>query len=242
MQSPGALWVCARGLIRVSCSAAASERGWRRSSSDVKMKVDRKDSVDSVSESSGYCSNVEAQHMLGRHLKYTRQCLILFLLFLDSQCLNLLEAQKILNLNRSKGFPLLACKNSIRGCPVNSFPRVVGLHEEMCKFPEIRKLTVKSKLNLLQADMKKFRMLNNSFEKSRKVVFLFKMTKDSTSIKVCAQHYGDKENSFILTFYDKKERHIHKISDKTGLKIHTIPAIVFREVGSLVKYKIQISK
>jgi hypothetical protein len=74
-----------------------------------------------------------------------------------------------------------------------------------------------------------------------KVIFLFKMTLDSNSVKICAQHSGKGERFFTLTLYDKKSRHIYKITDQTGLKLHIIPAKVFREVGSLVKYKIKLS-
>eukprot|EP00092_Neocalanus_flemingeri_P006809 GFUD01007353.1.p1 GENE.GFUD01007353.1~~GFUD01007353.1.p1 ORF type:complete len:187 (-),score=49.27 GFUD01007353.1:77-637(-) len=183
----------------------------------------RQPSGDSVSESSGYCSNVEGQNALEDTLREE-------------------DALKILSLNKLKGCPLLACQNSIRGCPVTSYPRIIGLHQEMCKFPEVKKFTVKSKLNLHQALSTKFRTFNQAFEKSRQVSFLFKKTKDCSSVKICAQHYGKEENSFTLTLYDKRDRHLHKISDKTGLKIHIIPAKVFKEVGSIVKYKIQISK
>ena len=148
---------------------------------------------------------------------------------------------KILELNKSNGCLLEECKNAIRGCQVKTFSRVIGLHEEFCKFPEPRKLTVRSKLNFFKAHGQKFNIFCQSFDKSRQVLFLYKKTKEQDSISICAQHYGQ-ENSFILTFYDKQDRHMHKIVGKTGLKIHVIPGKVFNEVGPLVKYKIQISK
>ena len=49
------------------------------------------------------------------------------------------------------------------------------------------------------------------------------------------------DRHFTLTLYDKKSRHIYKITDQTGLNIHLILAKVFREVGALVKYKIKLS-
>ena len=124
---------------------------------------------------------------------------------------------------------------------MKSYPRIIGLHEEICQFPEIRKLTVKNKLNLLGADKSKFKSFCSSFEKSRKVLFLYKMTKDCSSVKIVAQNYS-KESSFTLTLYDKRDRHIFKITDITGMKLHVVPAKVFAEVGNSVKYKIQISK
>ena len=86
-----------------------------------------------------------------------------------------------------------------------------------------------------------FKIFCRSFEKSKQVLFLFKRTNDGESVKIRAQHYR-KERSFKLTFYDKKERHIHKIKDITGQKIHIVPTKVFEEVGNLVKYKIELYK
>jgi len=146
----------------------------------------------------------------------------------------------ILALNRKIGCPLVDCCNGNRGCRVRTYPRVVSLHENTCKFPKVKNLTVKSYLNILQADKNRFRIFCKSFDESNRIMFLFKLTKDGTSIKIVAQHYAN-ENFFTLTLYDKKNRHFHKISDKTGLKVHDIPSMVFREVGSLVKYKIKIS-
>ena len=150
------------------------------------------------------------------------------------------EALHILSLSQKAGCPLLPCQNSARGCPVKSYPRIIGFHKDFCQFPEIRKLTVKNKLNLLGAAKSKFKSFCSSFEKSRKVLFLYKMTKDCSSVKIVAQNYS-KENSFTLTLYDKRDRHIFKINDITGMKIHVVPAKVFAEVGNSVKYKIQIS-
>eukprot|EP00092_Neocalanus_flemingeri_P030993 GFUD01033661.1.p1 GENE.GFUD01033661.1~~GFUD01033661.1.p1 ORF type:complete len:188 (+),score=42.73 GFUD01033661.1:98-661(+) len=151
------------------------------------------------------------------------------------------EALRILSLNKNNGFPLLECRNSSRGCQVKSYSRVLTLHEDFCKFPKVRGLRVKSSLNLLRADKNRFRVFCESFHKSRQILFLFKMTKDCSSIKICAQNYDNKSCLYTLTLYDKKNRHIHKISGETGMEIHTIPSRVFREVGSLVKYKLQIS-
>ena len=155
--------------------------------------------------------------------------------------LNEEDAESILKLNKAKGCPLQECKNASRGCLVKTFPRILGLHEQFCKFPEARKLTVRSKLNFFKAHGEKFNIFCQSFEKSRQVLFLYKKTKEQDSVRICAQSYGE-QNSFTMTFYDKKERHIYKISGKTGLQIHLIPSKVFKEVGPLVKFKIQINK
>ena len=71
---------------------------------------------------------------------------------------------------------------------------------------------------------------------------MYKLTKERNSVKICAQNYDNKEYTYTLTLYDKSDRHIHKITAKTGLDIHTVPAKVFAEVGHSVKYKIQIMK
>ena len=165
------------------------------------MKKKRQLSGDSVSESSGYCSNSEGQINLG---EYFYHCTLYFvydftlLLSILDDTLRKDEALKILSLNKTKGCPLQHCQNNSRGCQARSYPRVIALHQEMCKFPEVRKLTVKNKLNLLQADIKKFRIFCKSFDKSNKVMFLYKLTKDGTSIKIVAQHYAN-ENFFTLT-------------------------------------------
>jgi len=151
------------------------------------------------------------------------------------------EALEILALNRERGCPLQKCRNSRRGCLVNSYPRIVSLHEEFCKFPEVRKMTARGKLNFRQADKKCFKIFCESFVKMDNVMFLFKMTLDGESVKICAQQVGQVDRRFTLTLYDKKSRHIYKITDQTGLNIHLIPAKVFREVGALVKYKIKLS-
>ena len=153
--------------------------------------------------------------------------------------LNVEEAMEILDVNKSRGFPLHECKNVSRGCKVKTYPRIISLHEDMCKFPEIKKLSVRSKLNFFKAHEEKFNIFCQAFDKSRNVLFLYKKTKEKDSIKICVQNYG-KENTFTITFYDKKDRHIHKLAGKTGLKIHLIPAKVFKEVGPMVKYKIQM--
>jgi len=95
------------------------------------------------------------------------------------------------------------CKNASRGCLVKTYPRILGLHEQFCKFPEVRKLTVRSKLNFSKAHEEKFNIFCQSFEKSRQVLFLYKKTKELDSVRICVQSYGE-ENSFTMTFYDKK--------------------------------------
>ena len=151
------------------------------------------------------------------------------------------EALEILALSRERGCPLQKCRNSRRGCPVNSYPRIVSMHEEFCKFPEVRKMAVRGKLNFRQADKKCFKIFCESFDKMDNVIFLFKMTLDGDSVKICAQQVGKVDRHFTLTLYDKKSRHIYKITDKTGLRIHLIPAKVFKEVGALVRYKIKLT-
>eukprot|EP00092_Neocalanus_flemingeri_P049968 GFUD01057608.1.p1 GENE.GFUD01057608.1~~GFUD01057608.1.p1 ORF type:complete len:193 (+),score=62.12 GFUD01057608.1:37-579(+) len=165
--------------------------------------------------SSGYGSAVESFH--SEHL------------------LNMEEAVKILKLNKSQGCPLEDCK-------IKTYPRILCLHEPMCKFPEVRNLTVRSKLNFFKAHGEKFNVFCQSFDKCRQVLFLYKKTKEQDSVRISVQHYGRKDISFTMTFYDKKDRHLHKIVGKTGLQIHLIPGKVFREVGPLVSYKIVMSK
>ena len=180
----------------------------------------RQESGDSLAGSSGYGSASEYS-ILGEHTAMTEE-----------------EAMQIIELNKAKGCPLLECINSNRGCLVKTYPKILVLHEQFCKFPEIRKLTVRSKLNFFQADEEKFSIFCQSFE-NREVLFMYKKTKDS--VRICAQSSGE-ETSFTMTFYDQKERHIHKIAGKTGLQIHLIPSRVFKEVGHLVKYKILLTK
>ena len=115
------------------------------------------------------------------------------------------------------------------------------MHEEFCKFPEVKKMAVRGKLNFRQADKTCFRIFCESFDKMDNVIFLFKMTLDGGSVKICDQQVGKIDRHFTLTLYDKKSRHIYKITDQTGLRIHLIPAKVFREVGALVKFKIKLS-
>jgi len=176
------------------------------------------------SESSGYYSSSETQ-VAGTEDVLTRP-----------------EAHHLLSLSMSGGCPLISCDNSGRGCPVKSYPRVVGIHSLDCQFQEVRKLSVRSRLNILGADTRKFRSFCSSFEATRKVLFLYKLTKERNSVKICAQNYSNKEETYTLTMYDKSDRHIHKITSKTGLAIHTVPAKVFAELGNSVKYKIQMMK
>ena len=145
-----------------------------------------------------------------------------------------------MELNKARGCPLQKCKNSSRGCTGNMFPKILGLHEQFCKFPEIRKLAVRSGLSFFKAPEDMFSIFCQSFEKNQ-VVFMYRKTKDKDSVRICAQSYGE-ETSFTMTFYDTKDRHIHKIAGKTGLLIHLLPSKVFKELGPLVKYKIQIAK
>merc|ERR1712228_881860 len=188
--------------------------------SRIQLHRKRKISGDNVSETSGYGSNTESSKLQGT-------------LAND-------EAEKILDLNKSLGCPVLHCINFTRGCPVTSYPKILTLHQEICQYPEIKKLTVKNKMNLHIANDKCFKIFCRSFEKSKQVLFLYKRTTDGSSVKIRAQHYGKEQSySFILTFYDMMERHIFKIKDKTGLKMHEVPAEVFDEVGNIVKYKIQ---
>ena len=182
----------------------------------------RQESGDSLAGSSGYGSASE-HSILGEDTSMSEE-----------------EAMKVLELNKANGCPLQECKNSNRGCQVKTYPKILGLHEEFCKFPEIRKLTVRSKLNFFQAHEEKFSIFCQSFE-NREVLFMYKKTKDKDSVRICAQSSGE-ETFFSMTFYDQKERHIHKIAGKTGLKIHLIPGRVFKEVGHLVKYKILLTK
>ena len=182
----------------------------------------RQESGDSLAGSSGYGSASE-HSILGEDTSMSEE-----------------EAVKILELNKANGCPVQECKNFNRGCQVKTYPKILGLHEEFCKFPEIRKLTVKSKLNFFQAHEEKFSIFCQSFEK-RQVLFMQRKTKDKDSVRICAQSYGE-EASFTMTFYDQKDGHIHKIAGKTGLQIHVIPSRVFKEAGHLVKYKIHLTK
>merc|ERR1712013_318339 len=205
---------------------AAKDRGFITGGNQkVKKMLKRRHlSGDCGSESSGYHSSSDTQIANTEDL-LTRQ-----------------EAEHLLSLSKSSGSPIISCDNSGLGCPVKSYPRVVGLHSQHCQFQEIRKLSVRSRLNLLGADERKFRSFCSSFDSSKKVLFLYKLTKERNSVKICAQNYDNKEYTYTLTMYDKSDRHIHKITAKTGLDIHTVPAKVFAEVGNSVKYKIQIMK
>ena len=106
----------------------------------------------------------------------------------------------------------------------------------------MKKLKVRGKINLFTSDKEKFKIFCRSFEKSKQILFMFKRTYDGESIKIRAQHY-EKESSFKMTFYNKKKKeHLHTIKDKTGQKIHIVPTEVFKVVGNLVNYKIQLEK
>ena len=144
----------------------------------------RQESGDSLAGSSGYGSASE-HSILGEHTAMTEG-----------------EAMQIIELNKANGCQLLECKNSKRGCLVKTYPKILGLHEQFCKFPEIRKLTVRSKLNFFQAHDEKFRIFCQSFEK-RQVLFMQRKTKDNESVRICAQSYGE-EASFTMTFYDQR--------------------------------------
>ena len=203
------------------------------------MKKARHPSGDCGSETSGYQSNTETQtgesHNLLRIIPHNISS--------SADVLSRSEALHLLRMSHETGTPLQSCPNSERGCPVKSYPRVLGIHTQVCQFPEVRgKLIVKSKLNIQGALSNKFSPFCSAWEASRKVVFLYKLTKEGDSIKICAQHYA-KEHTFTLTLYDKKDCHIHKIeSAKTGLDLHKVPPWVFAEVGNCVKYKIQMTK
>merc|ERR1711872_414013 len=205
---------------------AVKVRGHTEKRKNRKMSKKRNPSGDGdcVSESSGYHSSTEVP-LTGSEDVLTRR-----------------EALQILSISQMSGHPVIPCENSVRGCPVKSYPKVLGIHSQSCLFKEIRKLCVRGWLHLQAAAASKFRPFCSSFEATRKVVFLFKLTKERDSVKICAQHYT-KEHTYTLTFYDKNDRHIHKIpNSKTGLAIHIVPAKVFAELGNSVKYKIQMMK
>eukprot|EP00091_Calanus_sinicus_P021407 TRINITY_DN6330_c0_g1_i2.p1 TRINITY_DN6330_c0_g1~~TRINITY_DN6330_c0_g1_i2.p1 ORF type:complete len:118 (-),score=31.98 TRINITY_DN6330_c0_g1_i2:367-720(-) len=109
---------------------------WTSSFVEMGKRKKRQESGDSLTGSSGYGSAAES--------------------FNSEYILNEEEAGIILRLNQAKGCPLQQCKNASRGCLVKTFPRILGLHEQFCKFPEVRKLTVRSKLNFFKAHGEKF--------------------------------------------------------------------------------------
>merc|ERR1712179_313839 len=114
----------------------------------LKMFKWRHPSGDCGSESSGYYSSSETQ-VAGTEDILTRP-----------------EALHLLSL--AGDHPLITCDNRGRGCPVKSYPRLVGIHSLDCQFQEVRKLSVRSRLNILGADARKFRSFCSSFEATRR--------------------------------------------------------------------------
>ena len=150
------------------------------------------------------------------------------------------EAEHLLSLSKLNNTPTIFCPNKVYGCNINSFKPVVDLHFENCQFSPKQNFTVIGKLNFFGAHEKGFRPFCSSFDKDLHVLFLYKLTKNKKSVRICAQHYTEKKYNYSLTFL-KAMHPIYSIHACTGLDIHQVPDQVFAELGHSVKFRIVIN-
>ena len=160
---------------------------------------------------------------------------------LNEQRLSNAEALQILQLCSTRNYKLRPCKNTSRGCAVNTYFTITDLHENFCPLNVSVKLKVEGNMNLFMSTSKKFRPFCKTFIKQYDVNFLYKKNSIDNGIKIYVSGYT-RRYKFTISFLSKDFTIIHKIVGFTNSDIYKLPPHLMDTHGPLLTYQIKIQK
>ena len=158
-----------------------------------------------------------------------------------NEFMNPCQVQQLLDICGESRVPIRKCKNSIRGCQINTFCLMVNLHEEYCPFPFVRSFQVNGKLNLMLGRQDQLIPFCESYDLRYKVRFFFKYSQDKNLIIIVMKSQR-KNVKYTISFKDFKGQMFLSINDAVGPDSHIIPSINLIQHGPLVKYNIRLLK
>ena len=160
---------------------------------------------------------------------------------LNEQRLSNAEALQILQLLSDRNDKLRPCKNTSRGCAVNTYFTITDLHENFCPLNVSVKLKVEGNMNLFMSTSIKFRPFCKTFIKKYDVHFLYKKNSIDNGIKIYVSGYT-RRYKFAIRFLSKDFTIIHKIAGFTNSDIYRLPTHLMDTHGPLLGYQIRIQK
>ena len=158
-----------------------------------------------------------------------------------NEFMNPCQVQQLLDICGESKVPIRKCKNSMRGCQINTFCLMVNLHEEYCPFPFVRSFQVNGKLNLMLGKQDQLIPFCESYDLRYKVRFLFKYSHDKSIIIIVMKSHR-KNVKYTISFKDFKNQVFLSINDAIGPDSHIIPSSNLIQHGPLVKYNIRLLK
>ena len=147
---------------------------------------------------------------------------------------------QLLDICEENDLPLRKCKNSGRGCNIETFSTVVNLHEEYCAYPFIRCSQVIGKLNLITCKVEQLSPFCLSYYFRYKVRFLYKQSADRAHVTIVSQ--GPHKFKYTMVFKDFRNREFLSIENSIGPDTHLIPFWVLNQNGPMVRYTLKLMK
>ena len=168
---------------------------------------------------------------------------------IEDMKISIVKAKLILNHCKEHRHPLFGCRNAIRGCKVNTFFKIVPLHERSCPFPKATKINTfwtdqtEGCINFLDANAHVYKAFCKTFSKEFGVYFLYKKSTRDSKVKITVCGYKE-AYLFKIELFNEDNKCSQSIKDVTGNTTHFIQPDIHNQnqYSKLLKYKISIRR